>query len=285
VRGFLAESPAWDEELGGLWYVDADAGLVHGWRPDVPVDTRFDLGMPAGFVVPRVAGGILVGAGLELLAIDADGSRQTIAELPHSTAADLRINDGKADPSGRLWFGTTALDEEHLPIVGAGALYCLRPGGSPEQVLDGISVSNGPAFPAAGDRMYYTDSWTGRIDAYPLDRGQSLLGAAATFARLGEGEGYPDGMTVDAEDHLWVASFEGSSVRRFDPDGRLDRVLETPVSNPTSVVFGGEDFEVLFVTSGQNRLTPSQLADQPDAGYVLWTRPGVRGVPTHTFGG
>ena len=95
--------------------------------------------------------------------------------------------------------------------------------------------------------------------------------------------GYPDGMTVDAEGFLWVALFEGWGVYRFAPDGRLDRRIEVPAAQVTSVAFGGPDYDELFITTGQEGFPPGGRPDQPHAGGVFRLRPGVRGRPPNRF--
>jgi sugar lactone lactonase YvrE len=107
-----------------------------------------------------------------------------------------------------------------------------------------------------------------------------------TFVDLGAGDvSVPDGLAVDAEDHVWVALWDGWAVHRYTPDGALDRVVKLPVARPTSCAFGGDDLGDLYITSARTGLTPDALAAQPGAGGVFVLRPDVRGRPPNRFAG
>src|SRR5258708_7010066 len=97
--------------------------------------------------------------------------------------------------------------------------------------------------------------------------------------------GRPDGSTVDAEDCLWNAEYGGGRICRYTPDGRLDRVIEMPVTQPTSCAFGGAGLETLYITTARQRLNPQQIEQQPLAGALFAVRPGVSGVPEPSFAG
>jgi sugar lactone lactonase YvrE len=111
------------------------------------------------------------------------------------------------------------------------------------------------------------------------------LGERGVFLQFGEGDGYPDGMTVDAEGFLWVAHWNGWRVVRYDPDGRAERVINVPVSRPTSCAFGGDDLTTLFITSGTMRMSQAELAAQPLAGSLFSLRTDVQGLPESRFAG
>ena len=100
-----------------------------------------------------------------------------------------------------------------------------------------------------------------------------------------ETEGKPDGMTVDAEGFLWVAHWDGWCVSRYDPHGRVERVINLPVPRPTSCIFGGPELRTLFVTSARIRLSAGQLAEAPLSGSVFSIDTGVQGLPENLFGG
>ena len=100
-----------------------------------------------------------------------------------------------------------------------------------------------------------------------------------------ESEGKPDGLTVDAEGFLWVAHWDGWCVTRYDPEGKVERVINLPVPRPTSCVFGGEDLQTLFVTTARIRLSAAQLADAPLCGSVFAIDTGIKGLPSNMFAG
>ena len=190
-----------------------------------------------------------------------------------------RFNDGKVDDRGRFWAGT--MDDAERGAY--GTLYRLDPGGAAQPIRTGISVPNGPCFLADGT-MLTTDSPHGRITAVELDEAGEPV-AEREFAHFGASEGFPDGMTVDAEDHIWVAFWDGWCVRRLSPAGRVVAEIGLPVQRPTSPVFGGPALQQLYVTTATTGLSAAALADQPLAGSLLRCEPGVQGRPTPRFAG
>jgi sugar lactone lactonase YvrE len=105
------------------------------------------------------------------------------------------------------------------------------------------------------------------------------------FARTEPPNGYPDGSTVDAEGFLWNAEYAGSRLVRYAPDGRIDRTVALPVSQPTSCAFGGSRLDVLYVTSSRQRMTPEQIAKEPMAGGLFALDVGVKGLAEPRFAG
>jgi len=84
---------------------------------------------------------------------------------------------------------------------------------------------------------------------------------------------------------LWNAEYAGGRVVRYRPDGRIDRVIEMPVSQPSCCCFGGRDLDELYITSARQRLSPGELEAQPLAGALFVVRPGVKGLPEARFAG
>ena len=185
-----------------------------------------------------------------------------------------RLNDGKADARGRLWVGSMD-DAEEAP---AGSLYRIDPDGAVSRVDEGYTVANGPALSPDGRTIYHTDSAARTVYAFDVGRDGSLSGKRAHI-RFSEGDGYPDGMTCDAEGGLWIAHWDGGRVSRFLPDGRLDRAIPLPVSRVTSCVFAGPDLDRLFVTTASHG-----RPEEPLAGALFECAPGVRGLPPGRFG-
>jgi len=237
------------------------------------------LDVPLGAVAPvRHREDALVaaaGTGVALLSGVGGGNAavEWLGRPEDGAATPMRMNDGCCDPAGRFWAGSMAYDGTR----GAGSLYRVEPGGAVTRVLEGYTVPNGPAFTPDGSVMYLADSAEGRVDAYALDA-DGLPGERRVFARV-EG-GSPDGMQVDAEGFLWVAVWGAGRVHRYAPDGGLDRVVEVPAAQPTSVCVVGEGEPTLLVTSAT-----VGLADPgPGDGAVFALRVEVPAAPAAAFG-
>jgi sugar lactone lactonase YvrE len=145
-------------------------------------------------------------------------------------------------------------------------------------------VTNGPALSPDGKTLYHTDTFEGTIYAFDISKGGKLKNKRV-FITIPEGDGYPDGMTCDAEGCLWVAHWGGWRITRFTPSGQADRVVQMPVSQVTSVAFGGADLARLFITSASIGLSEKELEEQPLAGGLFEIDPGVKGLPAGQFGG
>jgi sugar lactone lactonase YvrE len=274
----IGEGPVWDDRLGRLLWLDIAQGLVHVTDPSTGVDRAIVVGQPVGAIAPSVDGTYVaavrdgfgrldVGAGtFELVAAVEGGDRST------------RMNDGKVDPAGRFWAGTMALDER----PGAGSLYRFDPDGSVTRHLTGLTISNGLDWTADGHTMYFVDSPTQRVDAITFDAMPGTLGERRPFATIDASLGVPDGLTVDAEDHVWVAVWGGWCVLHLDPSGREVERLPVPAAQPSSVAFGGPDLRDLFITTATDGL---QIPDptQPDAGSLFVCRPGPQGRSPRRF--
>ena len=147
--------------------------------------------------------------------------------------------------------------------------------------LRNVTISNGLQWNRAGDTVFYADTPTGRVDSFTFDPVSGAFTDRRTFTEV-SGGGYPDGMAIDEEDGVWVALWGGSAVHRYDPAGRLDLVVELPVSNVTACTFGGPERQTLYITTSRQGLDDD---NQPDAGAVFRYEAGVRGVPQHAFAG
>jgi sugar lactone lactonase YvrE len=276
----LGEGPFWDGERGELLRVDISRGLVHGWDPGDGAGWRREVDGEVGAAIPRAGGaGLLLAVGHRIL-LDHGTDVRVLARAEEHVAAN-RFNDCKCDPQGRLWAGT--MSKERAP--GTAALYRLAPGGEIELVVPATTISNGLGWSPAGDRMYFVDSTTQRIDVFDFDPAGGSIAGRRTFAEIDPGDGLPDGLTVDAEGGVWLCLFGGGALRRYGEDGRLEAQVDLPVTNPTSPVFGGPDLRTLYVTSARHRLSGAQLEAEPLAGAVLALEPGVTGLPGNRFGG
>jgi sugar lactone lactonase YvrE len=165
-----------------------------------------------------------------------------------------------------------------------GTLYRLDPDRSCVAIDEGYKVTNGPAFSPDSRTLYHTDSARQVIYAFDL-RADGSVGARRELARFGNGDGYPDGMTVDSEGCLWVAFWDGWCLRRLSPEGERLQEIALPVQRPTSCAFGGPGLDQLYVTSASINLDADELALQPCAGGLLLLEAPVNGISPVPFAG
>jgi sugar lactone lactonase YvrE len=270
------EGPIWDGRAGCLHWVDMLAGDVMSWEPpDGPIKRRH-VATVAAAIRPRRAGGLVVATehGFALLGADSDGV------LPLVDAFDdpsLRMNDGGCDPQGRFYCGSMAYDF----APGRASLYQLDTDHVVHVALRGVTISNGLVWSLDGSTVYYIDTPTQRVDAFDFDATAGTFSERRTVVEIPTSDGEPDGMTIDVDGYLWVAMFGGAAVRRYSPQGRLDGVVDLPVSQVSSCAFGGANLDELYITTSRE----GQGEREPQAGALFMSRAGVRGVPVREYAG
>jgi L-arabinonolactonase len=195
---------------------------------------------------------------------------------PDGLSRGLRLNDGRVDPMGRFWSGSMVEDPAGAPEA---RLYSLGDGAVRVHVC-GLGIVNGLCWSPDGAQLYLADSTRRVIWRYAFDLATGVISQRVEFARIA-GEACPDGAAVDTEGCVWSAQWDGSTIIRYTPDGRIDRVIDVPVSRPTCVCFGGEDLRLLFVTTACTGL--NVRASEAGAGDVLVYNVGAQGMPEQQF--
>ena len=166
-----------------------------------------------------------------------------------------------------------------------GSLYRLDIDGTVTRMVEGVSISNGLGWSPDGATLYYVDTPTLRIDRFDFDAATGDIAGRREFVTIREGGGRPDGLAVDAEGAVWVATWPGYGVHRYLPDGTLDAIVPLPVSNVSSCEFGGRDLRDLFITTAWELLSEAAHAEQPLAGSLFHTPVEVAGRPRTPFAG
>ncbi|MFE4697357.1 SMP-30/gluconolactonase/LRE family protein [Streptomyces sp. NPDC056738] len=268
----LGEGPTWDARAGRLVWVDILGSRIHTYDPASGRRTVLATEQHVGAAKPRAGGGLVVNLrdGVGLYGPDGDSFRW----LHREPVPGRRANDAAVAPDGSLWCGTMRYDE----APGGGTLSRIAPDGTVRPILDDVSVSNGTGWSPDGRRVYYVDSPTRRVDVF--DTGDDGLPVGRRPFVTVE-DGFPDGLTVDAEGCVWVALWDGGAVRRYTPDGTLDRVLELPVRRPTACAFGGADLTDLYITTARTGLD----APHPMSGSLLVVPGAGKGLPQPEFAG
>jgi xylono-1,5-lactonase len=276
----LGEGPVWLAAEKALYWVDIKAPAIHRYTPRAGARESWRVPEPIGCLCPRAKGGFVAGLKGGFAFMDCPESPPERLGGPESDRPGNRVNDGKVDAKGRLWTGT--MDDSEIEAT--GALYRLDADHSWHRLDCGYVITNGPAFSPDGATLYHTDTLKREISAFDLAADGSLSNKRP-FIAIPEDQGYPDGMTVDAEGCLWVAHFGGWRVTRFDPDGTPMRYIPLPVSNITSCTFGGEALDVLYITSATKGLSCSDIARQPMAGGLFAVDAGISGLPANAYAG
>jgi sugar lactone lactonase YvrE len=277
----LGEGPVWDEREGCLWWVDIMGKAVHQTDPATGEDRTIPVGQLIGAVALRASGGLVVAVSEGFAALDPQSGQMELLAPVESDDPTTRMNDGKVDPAGRFWAGTMGVDHR----AGAGTLYRLDPDRRVTAMVSDVTISNGLDWSLDGRTMYYIDTRTQRVDQFAFDAASGEIADRRPFITIREGAGSPDGMTVDADGHLWVALWNGWGVERYAPDGRLDLRIDVPAAEASSCTFGGPDLDVLYITTAQEGFPAGGMPDQPHAGGVFACRPGPRGRPPFMYRG
>ena len=251
-------------------YPNGETGSEETWEMDERIGT----------VVPMQEGGFLCAGDSGIYSFDPDsGTKTNLADPEADKRPQNRFNDGKCDPSGRFWAGTISTVKK----TGDANLYMLDLQGNLSLKVPGVTNSNGICWNAEASAMYYIDTPTQKILAYPFENETGSLGEPSLVVDTGMAgwEGSPDGMTIDAAGKLWVAMCHGGTVLRIDPSsGDLLGQVDFPCVETTACAFGGLNLERLFVTTGLHK-----TLEEPDAGMVFVVDGlGVSGVPSFAFG-
>ncbi|MDA0989511.1 MAG: SMP-30/gluconolactonase/LRE family protein [Verrucomicrobia bacterium] len=279
AKATLGEGPIWDDQEQRLYWVDIMMYELHWYDPDDGRDRKDQVGQTIGCVVPRAAGGVMVTLKNAFAGFDPMTSNLSNVVKLRDEPETNRFNDGKCDPAGRYWAGT-------IGPAGTGALYRLDLDLSVHRMIEGVTCSNGLAWNAAKDTFYYIDTPTMQVVAYDYDNDTGAIDNRRVIIEVSDEEGKPDGMTIDAEDKLWIAHWGGSRVVRWDPDnGSVMQRIGVAATHTTACAFGGKNLDQLYITSARTGLDADQLASQPHAGGVFVAAPGVCGVPAFTFKG
>ena len=277
------EGPLWEDRKQILYWTDIDGKKFYRYlwnkRRHELVHDGFQVNGAAmqetgGFIVTNSQGVWLWSPPTKpvLLASEVDGK-------------ECLLNDCIADPEGRVYSGSY-----HYNPTGVAApsfLFRVDTDGSVHVADEGIQFSNGLAFSHDCSTLYFSDTVARCIYSYNWHRQTGKLTDRRVFVRVPREEGFPDGLTVDAEGFIWCAHWFGACISRYDPGGKLERRVTLPAAQTSSLAFGGPDFDVIFVTSAgkNNMLQMAPPGYDPDkvfvGGRLYRVRSDVQGRKEH----
>ncbi|ARO13839.1 IclR family transcriptional regulator [Ketogulonicigenium robustum] len=279
----LGETPLWCDQTQDLTWLDIEQPRLHRLHPATGAHsvTPFDCDW-LGSQALCTDGTQLIAKDLTLHTYDARtgaSSPFVAVEDNAATGFDNRLNDGRVDQWGRLWIGT--MDNQlHRPN---GAFYRVDGDASVTRIGSDVIVANGIAFSPDGRRMHFTDTRRHQSWVYDIDPADGEITSRRIWADYSATGDRPDGAAMDVDGCLWAAFFGGGKIVRYTPDGRIDREIALPVTNPTCLCFGGPDYRTLYITTAFKFLSPAQRAAEPLAGALLAIDGIGQGLPEHRF--
>ena len=276
----LGEGPVYTSRENALYWVDIFGSCLFRISCDQKNEKKiWHLDKPLTSLYPRQPGGFIGTQQEGFVFIDDDFSQFEPITLPENNTQN-RFNDGKIDRWGNYWAGSMDKAEQQS----SGRLYRLDTHLNLKQMDQGYCISNGPTFSPCGQYLYHTDTIAKTIYAFDVDPETQAIRNKRDFIRFTrEEQGYPDGMTVDAEGCLWVAHFRGACVSRYSPQGDFLQSISLPVPNITSCTFGGKDYKTLYMTTARHTMTAEEIKQFPLAGSLFTCEPGVIGMSSGEF--
>lgn len=285
-RCTLGEGITWWPARGALLWTDIQASRLWMHTPAGSATRTWNLPDRLGSLAVCRSGALLLGLAKGLFLATLDDTGPDLAVTPvvpvEPELPSTRINDGRTDRAGNFVFGTMD-DTEAAPLghfYQYSAAFGLR-----RLDLPGVTIANSICFSLDGRTMYFCDSPARRILQCDYDAASARVANVRAFVQFAAHQGLPDGSVVDAEGCLWNAEWGAGVVRRYTPQGRLDREVAVPAKNPTCPGFAGAALDEIYITSARQAMTPEELERTPHAGGVYRASPAVRGVPDLVFEG
>lgn len=281
ARAVLGEGPCWNEQEKALYWVDIIGKKFGRLDPATGHNEDFLIGEYVGAVVCAGQDEVVLATQSGFQTYHMKQRQLSPIVDPESHLSENRFNDGKCDSRGRFWAGT-------MEIIGKeakGSLYVLDTDRSCRKVFDGVGVSNGIAWSLDETEMYYIDSMKKLVHAFDYDVERGEISNPRTLIDFAGEQGFPDGMTIDEEGMLWIAHWDGWQVSRWNPQtGEKLESIPVPAAKATSCIFGGEELDILYITTARKDVQENQAGEQPHAGGIFAVQPGVKGAKTYSFG-
>lgn len=275
IPAVVGEGAIWDADNQQLLWVDILGHKIHAFNPANGANTSYDMGQDIGTIVTTTSGLWAYADENGIGFLNPKTGERIEGAKPEKDHPGIRFNEGKCDPRGNFWAGTMAYD----CTTGAGKLYEFDAAGNVRIKIEGTTISNGLVWSKDCTKFYFIDSTTYQIHQYDYDINTGEINSKKIIAVIPKEIGLPDGMTIDSEDHLWVALFDGGKVIRINP-GNGETVFEVcvPVPKVTSCAFAGKNLDELYITTAHYLMNEEALKKYPLSGSLFKAKVPYKGV-------
>ena len=281
VHNQLGEGVIWDADRQRLWWTDIDGKMLYRYAPDDGQLEQWQTPQRLCCLAPVAGQDFLIGAFADGFAWyrPEDDKVEWIQRLEQDNPG-TRMNDGRTDRQGRFWAGSMVQDSTTANY--RGSLYRLDQDLQIGKTIENLLITNSLCWSPDSSVLYHCDTPKQRIDRYHFDPASGDLSGKQLFTETESGC-YPDGSIIDAQGYLWNAQWGASQVVRYAPDGSVDLVLEIPTRQPTCVAFGGENLDLLFVTSAHQDMDQATRLKDPQAGNLFVFKTPYQGLIESPF--
>ena len=278
VRCTLGEGTLWVREHNSIYFTDIKKRKIYSLNIKTKKKNIYKVNKEIGFLA-HIKGYIFI-LGLQgELRIQNLKSKKILKTINIESNIKLnRINDGKTDPTGNLWFGT--MDNLERKIE-KGSLYKLDKNLNLIKVDKNYRITNGPAF-IDQFNFYHTDSAKKKIYKIKINKNSKIINKKI-FKKFSIQDGVPDGMTLDKNNNLWVAHFHGACISVFNSRAKLVHKINFPAKNITNCTFGGQNNSELFVTTATKGMSKDEMRKFSYSGYLFSVKTNTKGILQKKF--
>tara|TARA_X000001036_G_scaffold89235_1_gene81527 strand:- start:761 stop:1669 length:909 start_codon:yes stop_codon:yes gene_type:complete len=278
IKCKLGEGTLWVKDQNSIFFVDIKKKRIFSLNIKTKKKKIFKVNKEIGFIAHFKKQIFILGLQGEIR-IQNLKTKKILKSINIEPKIKLnRINDGKTDPKGNLWFGT--MDNLERKIE-KGSLYKLDKNLNLKKIDKNYRITNGPAF-IDQFNFYHTDSGKKIIYKIKINKKNEII-KKNIFKKFTFNEGSPDGMTLDKNNNLWVAHYHGACVSVFDSKAKLIHRIQLPAKNITNCAFGGQNNNELFITSATKGMNKAELRKFRYSGFLFSVKTNTRGFVQKKF--
>ncbi len=285
----LGETPIWHPGKKVLYWTDVFSGDFHIYDASSGEDSVYNPGGMIGSAIPSSDGSVLLllENGLNLFEPQTGELKHLID--PEPGRDDFRLNDGRCDKKGRVWFSTMSkvYGSDDYDESMTGSLYMVDTDLSIMTVMSGVNQLNGIGWSSDDKRMYIVDTHNFKLLAFDYDMQTGEATGAKTACEIPSDFGFADGMCMDADDNVWIGHWVSGKISKWNPKtGELQQTVQMPVPHVTCCGFGGENFDELYATTARLWIDDKDLKEKySSAGGIFKFKPGVKGRASYMYRG